>query len=203
MKKILSFVLPLLCLLFISGCNIKDRLDNARTLEDELAIASANVSAYSDGYDDGYSDGYNVGIDEAYELYRADGQCNYSRGLIDAQTGAENYAMKKSGLSPDDALYILYAYEHQEPLFDGKVPTQEDRGEAIEALRQFCEYFYGGHLYSQQQRHNIQHKSKVTIDDFTAENDDLLSENVSDIPFETIGDMILKPPDTTGTDKEG
>lgn len=146
MKKILSFVLPLLCLAFIYGCNSKDRLDNPRTLEDELAIASANVSAYSDGYDDGYSDGYDVGYEEAcHDIYSL-GRSEYDEGFSDAIIGAEEYASENSEWNPEKALEVIEAYNSQTPLLDGKAPSQTEYEEAVSTLWYFCEYFYGVHF---------------------------------------------------------
>ena len=108
---------------------------------------------YANGYIDGYSDaesemqylleeefldGYDIGYDDGY--WEAEHEYNYYGWLEDE---AVHYARKYSEWSPEEAMWVIEAYQNKEPFWqDGSPPSHEEYLDAIESLIRFYEYFY-------------------------------------------------------------
>ena len=131
----------------------------------ELREKNANNDgeAYSDDYDAGYSNGwvdgkteadiqwfdygdemYENGMDKGYELGYEEGaaSCDAARHF---EQEAEDYAREKSGWHPEEAWYVIEAYQNHDAWSqDGSAPTAQDYAEAIDSIIYFYEYFYGG-----------------------------------------------------------
>ena len=110
---------------------------------------------YNDGYYEGYEDGFKDASEEYYFLGMEDAfEDGYVNGHTDGYLEAENseygsleekaieYARKYSGVRPEEAMKIVRAYQNQEPMPDGKIPSEEEYHKAVEALYRFYEYFY-------------------------------------------------------------
>ena len=93
---------------------------------------SGNTTGYDNGYEDGYEAGYEWGYIQAEDEY------NYYGWL---EEEGIHYARKYSEWSPEEAMYVIRAYQDNEPLYHNAVPSEEEYIDAVESLFRFYEYF--------------------------------------------------------------
>lgn len=119
MKKIISLIAVLaLTVICLTACGLEPY-----------------KSDYDEGYDYGYDYGYERGYEDGYEEGKLDGSVLEEEGI--------HYAREHSGWSPEEAMYIIDAYQNDKPFWkDGSPPSHKDYLEAIESLIYFYDYFF-------------------------------------------------------------
>ena len=99
-----------------------------------LSLSACSLEPYKSDYDEGYEYGYDAGLERGYAI----AEDEYS-GL---EYEASDYASYHTGWLPEEAMWIIDAYQGNAPLYHGDVPSEEDYTAAIESLYRFYEYFY-------------------------------------------------------------
>ena len=120
-------------------------------------LSCSYKGSYEDGYADGYCDGYSDAESEVQYLMEEEFLDGYDAGYDDGYWEAEDeyndygwledeaihYARKYSEWSPEEAMWVIEAYQNIEPFWqDGSPPSHEEYLDAIESLIRFYEYFY-------------------------------------------------------------
>lgn len=95
--------------------------------------------AYESGYNSGYSEGYDAGFDDGYEDCR-EKRPDISDYIYEGATAAEHYTAEKTGMSAEDAFWILDQYLHPDPTEEA-VSWQEYM-DALDAISWYYNYFY-------------------------------------------------------------
>lgn len=131
--RILSGALCAILFFCLSSCSGEDAFDD----EDN--------GDYYDGYVDGYNDA--VSENDVYEAYRDGYNDAYYRFEDGVLSDAIDYVQKYSKWHPEEALYIIDAYESGELAFGKMELSEDDYKEAINSLYLYYEYFYNSNYY--------------------------------------------------------
>ena len=96
---------------------------------------------YDIGYEAGYDAGYDAGRDTGYEY--AIENCMYDDEIIwRIGEDASGEAQKISGWSPEEAVWIIEAYQNRDAMHqDCAPPSYEDYLDALKCLIEFYYYF--------------------------------------------------------------
>ena len=133
MKKVISFILLSASLLLcLSSCN------------DRGAVYGNYNEEYDDGYEAGFDEGYGEGLWEGYKEGYSEA---YYRFEESALHDAVHYAEDYSGWHPEEAMYIIEAYENGDLAFGYMTVTEKDYKNAVQSLCLYYQYFYDALYY--------------------------------------------------------